>query len=536
MNLKNILELADKAIADNNYVYAKSLIEKELKLNPNVFELNFKLGLLHHMLGDLKKALKFYEKTTLLKPNFSPAYCNLGIVYDKLDNRTLALKYYQIAIEKDSKNFKAYFNLGNCYFNNDDLINAEKYYYLSINIQPNNIHPYINLFQIYDRSNNLKKLDEVLQKAQKVFKNNSIISFFEGISEYRKNNFQKTINIFEKLELDPRDISKNVTKFNTLAKCYDQLGMFEDAFKSFTITNTLICDTHKNKVDKIKYVKLIQERFNFFSQKNFKFKNFSTRIIKDQNIDPTFLVGFPRSGTTLLDTILRTHSSIEVLEEKPIVEKVIKELHVNLSKDFKKLDKIDENTKHKLRSLYFETRNNFVPHKKNILYVDKLPLNIIYVGELSQIFPNSKFILALRNPFDSVISCFMQPFTPNDAMANFYNLLDGTKLYDEVFKLWMQYENKLNIKFHKIKYEEIVEDFDSSISDLLKFLDLEWDNKLKEFYKTSENRGIINTPSYNQINKPIYNKSIGRWKNYKKHFEGLEIILEKWSFNFNYKL
>ena len=144
-------------------------------------------------------------------------------------------------------------------------------------------------------------------------------------------------------------------------------------------------------------------------------------MIEDQNIDPVFLVGFPRSGTTLLDTILRTHSSIEVLEEKPIVDKLIKELHVNLNKDFMKLDKIDENIKRNLRSLYFETRNNFVSHKKNKLYIDKLPLNIVYIGELSQIFPNSKFILALRNPFDSVMSCFMQPFTPNDAMANFYN-------------------------------------------------------------------------------------------------------------------
>ena len=108
MNLKNILELTDKAIANNNYEYAKLLIEKELKLNPNVFELNFKLGLLHNISGDLKKAINFYKKSTLLNPNYSPAYCNLGIVYDKLSNRNLAIKYYQTAIEKDSNNFKAY--------------------------------------------------------------------------------------------------------------------------------------------------------------------------------------------------------------------------------------------------------------------------------------------------------------------------------------------------------------------------------------------------------------------------------------------
>ena len=121
MNLKNILELADKAISDNNHVYAKSLIEKELELNPNIFELNFKLGLLHNILGDLKKAASFYEKTILLNSNFSPAYCNLGIVYEKLNNRQLAIKHHLTAIEKDPKNFKAYFNLANCYFKNDDL-------------------------------------------------------------------------------------------------------------------------------------------------------------------------------------------------------------------------------------------------------------------------------------------------------------------------------------------------------------------------------------------------------------------------------
>ena len=70
----------------------------------------------------------------------------------------------------------------------------------------------------------------------------------------------------------------------------------------------------------------------------------------------------------------------------------------------------------------------------------------------------------------------------------------------------------------------------------MNFLNLEWNDQLKEFYKTAEKRGIINTPSYNQINQPLYKKSIGRWKNYEKHFEGIEPILNKWSSKFNYLL
>lgn len=532
MNVKDFLKSVDEALANSNISKAKSLLDKEIKKNPNIYELNFKLGIVNQILGDFEEATNYYEKTLLINPNFSPALCNLGIVHDKLNNRDLAIKYYKTSIEKDPKNFKAYYNLGNCYLNNDDLKNAEKYYFLSINIQPENVHPYINLFQIYDRSNDLKKLDEILKKAKVFFYKSPIISFFEGISEYRKNNYQKTISIFEKLELKTDDISKNATKFNILAKCYDNLGMYKEAFSSFEISNNIIRGNFEKKVNKKKYISEIVKRTNFFSQINYK--EFSTKISEDQNTDPIFLVGFPRSGTTLLDTILRTHSFIEVLEEKPIVDKLIKKLHSYINGDLLRLNQLNDNVILSLRSFYFETRNSYLSNNKNKICIDKLPLNIIYIGELNKIFPNAKFILSLRNPYDTVLSCFMQSFVPNDAMSNFYSLSDTTHLYDQVFKLWLQYEEKLNIKTHKIKYEEIVNNFELSISNLLKFLELEWNDNLKEFYKTAEKRGIIHTPSYNQINKPLYNNSVGRWKNYQKYFEGIEPILKKWSYKFKY--
>ena len=532
MNLKNTLEFANKAIADNNYLKAKLLLENEIKDNPKVFELNFKLGLVNNLLGDFKKSINYYEKSILLDPNYSPAFCNLGIIYDKLNNKNLAVKNYLEAIKKDPKNFKAYYNLGNCYLKNSDIENAEKNYYLSIDIRSDNIHPYINLFQIYDRSNNLKKLDIILKKAQNIFHKNPIILFFEGISEFRKNNFQNAIKIFEKLETDQIDISKNIVKNNTLAKCFDNLGMYDDAFKFFEKSNSLMQEMYKDKFEKKEYIKLVDERLNFFSQPNFKKWKPVSHINNYQ--DPVFLVGFPRSGTTLLDTILRTHDSIKVFEEEPLVDKVIDKLHNYINKDFTKLDEIEESTIFELRSLYFENREKLLPTDKHKLYIDKLPLNIIFIGEINKIFPNSKFILALRNPYDSILSCFMQPFVPNNAMSNFYNLEDAILIYDKIMQLWSFYEEKLDINTHIIKYEEVVNNFDLSISALLKFLEIDWSDKLKEFYKTAEKRGIINTPSYNQINQPLYQKSIDRWKNYKKYFSGLEPSLIKWNSKFNY--
>ena len=80
----------------------------------------------------------------------------------------------------------------------------------------------------------------------------------------------------------------------------------------------------------------------------------------------------------------------------------------------------------------------------------------------------------------------------------------------------------------------MVENFNVSINNLLNFLELEWDDKVKEYYKTAENRGMINTPSYNQVNMPLYNKSINRWKNYENKFLDNKKILDKWTKKFNY--
>ena len=168
------------------------------------------------------------------------------------------------------------------------------------------------------------------------------------------------------------------------------------------------------------------------------------------------------------------------------------------------------------------------------IYIDKLPLNIVHVAEIFSFFPNSKFILALRNPYDVVLSCFMQYFGANSAMLNFTSLKDTAKLYDLVMSLWLIYFEKFPIKVHKIKYEQIVQDFDQSVSKLLSFLELKWSDNVKEFYKTAERRGIVNTPSYRQINQPLYKKSIERWKNYEGEFSEVKQILDKWKQIFNY--
>ena len=153
-----------------------------------------------------------------------------------------------------------------------------------------------------------------------------------------------------------------------------------------------------------------------------------------------FSFGFPRSGTTLLDTILRTHNLIEVIEEKPIVEEFINDLKIKINNDLSNLENIDENFRHQMRNIYFKKRNKYTKFDKKKIYIDKLPLNLIFIGEIYRFFPNAKFIFALRNPYDVILSCFMQQFAPNDAMMNFTNLDDTSKFYDLSMTLYKRYK------------------------------------------------------------------------------------------------
>ena len=154
------------------------------------------------------------------------------------------------------------------------------------------------------------------------------------------------------------------------------------------------------------------------------------------NLNLVFLIGFPRSGTTLLDTILRSHPKIKIIEEKPLVTTMISKIK---NKNLKSLENITNDEINFLRQEYqkeFEKYEN--PENKDIVYIDKLPLNIIYCGEILRIFPDAKFILSLRHPLDSVLSCFMQDFVLNNAMANFLRIDDATKLYENIFLFWLK--------------------------------------------------------------------------------------------------
>ena len=517
---------------NNNLEKSVKFLEKASSINPNNEKIFNNLGLIYLNLGDNDKALETIKKAINLNPNSSIAYTHLGLIHSNLGNVNEALNSYLNSIKLDPKNISAHYNIGNLFKRINDIEKSEKYLNNTLELDPSYLPAYNNLLELYDLSNQNEKFEELLKKGSNIFKKNTTIILFKAKLFYKLKKFKEVVEILENIKFKKEENFKENSRLELIAKSYDQIGNYNVAYNFFEQNNELTLKIDSNNANKEIFLDSIKKRINYFS--NLNIKEWKIENKEDNFNDPVFLIGFPRSGTTLLDTILRSHPSIDVLEEKPIIDRYVEKLEKKIESKFENLKLTNISLKKEMRNFYFDQRNKYLINSQKSIIIDKMPLNIVYVGEILRFFPKAKFILAIRHPCDCVLSCFMQNFLLNHAMANFINLNDAAKMYDLVMNLWQVYINKFSINFHTIKYEDLVLNFKKSVSNLLNFLDLPWSNEVSEFYKKSQNRGMISTPSYNQVNQPLYSKSIGRWKNYENELYAAKLHLEKWIKKYDY--
>ena len=566
INLKKNLDLAIRYIQKKDLQEAIKIYEKILIDHPNNFDANLNLGTIFAQSNNLKKASEFWTKAININPEVPDAHNNLASIYMRLGeydkaskhiaeairiNPKFSLAYNNLgmlktntgfleegksnflkAIELDPKNIMAFYNLANLYQKLNDVDNSEAFYIKAIDINPMFFEAYNNLMNMYERIGENIKMKEIINKAEKYFSDNPSIKLFKGKLLFKSKEYKDAINNLDSIQFDLINKTKEISRCTTLAKCYDQIGDYKKAYNFFNLANENNYIINKDKVDKEKAINIIKERIDFFENpiiKEWPIPN-SNKIKKN----PIFLIGFPRSGTTLLDTVLRSHPSINVIEEKPTIDIFIKKLKEKTLSNLNNLKFLEDNLLDEMRNVYYESLSKYIKADDKKICIDKMPLNIIHAGEIVRIFPKAKFILAIRHPCDTVLSCFMQSFVLNDSMANFLNLEDSSNMYNLTMTLWEKYLNVLKINYHTIKYEDVVSNFEVSIKKLLEFLELPWSENVTKFYETAEKRGIISTPSYDQVNKPLYSKSINRWKNYESQFSNILPILKPWIERYGY--
>ena len=507
-------------------------LEKAIELKNNYAEAYYNLGNIFSVVGELAKSIKMFLKALDIKPDYFDAYNNLGAVYNLTKDYEKAYKNIKKALELNSNNADSYNNLGTSALNLNREEEAIKHYYKAISINPKLINAYSNLCSLFERSNNLDQLQIIIKKTKELKLDQfDEVKFRKAQLFSREKDFVRSISTLKTIDDDKISEKIKTEKYELLGKDLDKVQNYKEAFECFQKSNQLVKKSIEFKqLNPQKYQDEILELIKSYSKaKKISWLNSNN----NERFQPVFLVGFPRSGTTLLDTILSSHSDITTLEEKPMIATV--KMHLNKTATFENLENLSDSEVVKLRDVYHQELLKHINIEKieNKILIDKLPLSIIDIGLILRLFPNAKFILSLRHPLDCILSCFMQTFNLNNAMANFLDLKTTAYLYNNSMKIFEIYDKVFKVNYHIIKYEDLVSSLKSEAVSLLKFLNLTWQDDMKNYRDLALSKKI-NTPSYNQVTEKIYTRASGRWKNYEKQlkiiFPQIKFWIDKWKY------
>ena len=521
----NNLGLTFKKIKD--YSNAKKSFNKAIEFKPSFSEAYNNLGLTCKEMNQYDEALEKLNKAILLNSKYFEAIYNKGNLLAEQGQHDQAIKCYKNSIQINPNYYDAYNNLGTAEMKSDNDLAAARSFNKAIEIQPKFVDAYSNLCHLYEQTNDLDKLAKILEKTKIVkIDQDDEIRFRFAQFYARKNKYNKTIELLK--NINDSNISKTIKiqKYTLLAKTFDKLKEYREGFKNFKKANQLVKNENveTKNYNPENYQFEIEQLIDSFS-KSGKI-HWSANKDNKNNLTPVFLIGFPRSGTTLLDNILGSHPDIITIEEKPMIANM--KLKLKNIASYENLSNLENFEVNALRNVYFNELNRHVScNLKEKVIIDKLPLNIVDIGLIVRVFPKAKFILSLRHPCDCVLSCFMQTFKINDAMANFLNLRDSANLYHQTMKLFEIYDEKLSLNYHIIKYEDLIIDLKKTTLSLLKSISLDWNDNLRNYQKTALSKRI-KTPSYNQVTEKLYTRAKGRWENYKSEMKDVLPVLEYW--------
>jgi len=426
------------------------------------------LGLAYKSLNNLGLAIISTKEAIKINPKFSQSYNNLGVLMEKAGEFEIALENYKKALSINPNSIVAYNNLGLIYKKQGKTNKARKIFEKAINIDSNFCDSHYHLAMITKYTGDEDQISQLI----KLSKNKNL-----NISDLIKVNF-------------------------SLGKIFEDIGKFDISFDFYNKGNLL----KKKNISILR--KERKEQFNNIKKKFNNNKNLAININNIKNpikLKPIFITGMPRSGTTLVEQILSSHSMIYGAGE-------LIYFHQNLLQN-NLLDFSDINYD-KILSLRNSYLNNIASYRFSENYMtDKMNLNFRFIGFILAAFPESIIIHVKRDPVATCWSNFKTNF--DDEQLNFTSDLDElTEYYKFYSDLMMFWHKKFPGKIYDLRYENLVSNQEKESKDMINYIGLDWEENCLEFYN---NKRIVGTASSTQVREKIYKDSSLKWKNFEQY-------------------
>ena len=512
-NIEQLLDSADLYVATNNYSKAISIYNQIINLDSNCDEAYLLRGEIFVQLGEWDKGLHDVLKAISIDPEYEDAYILLSNMYASIQNIDKAIKAAKQAVQLNGKNADAENNLIKLYetFADTQLaehqpISAIKNYQHAMEVVPakeqllykhafavsrtgrfeqaqklteaillldkNHVPAKSLLVSIYEKTGQLEKGWALINALIEEYPDNVSLAITYG--KFALRNGRQIVAIDTLLTLCSRtkpDSDDELSVFMLLGKLYDAIAEYDEAFKCFDKANSL----KYNDYSVAEFEQQVTSLISYFSK-----DKFNKLPSSENNMSvPVYILGMPRSGTSLIEQIVSSHSSVYGGGELHYVIDIINSMGAN-ENGFgfpQLLDKLEQAQLYQVADDLIALMQSLSPESKKI--TDKLPHNFLFIGLLHKLLPKAKIINCLRYPVDNCLSCYFQHFGGYHPYA--YNLSDLGRYYQQYKRLMNHWENELNIPVLNVQYENMVKDTKIEVGRILDYLELDWEDNCLAF-------------------------------------------------------
>ena len=489
--------------------FKKVLIEDE----NNIDALRF-MGILAFKSGNHDIAEAMLTKALKLDPTYSLAWANLAQVFSVTGQLDKAKKSFKNILNMTPKNGLIWAEYGTVLTKLANYKEGRDAYLKALEFKPDSPRVHLSLGHVYKT---MGEIDNSIDSYKNtILQNNLSGEAYWSLANLKTYSFSENEikDMEETLKGDMSDIERSQMYF-ALGKAYEVKKDFDKSFKNYyegnKVKKGLIKYSSDDTTDNTKRI------LNFFNKENIqKLAKSSTR-----DRDPIFVLGMPRSGSTLIDQIISSHSKVDGTQELPNIIKIAAELNTNNQNNYPEvLKELDESKLSNLGKDYIS--ETAWARDSAPFFIDKMPNNFIHIGLIKTILPNAKIIDTRRDPMDTCFSCFKQFFARGQLFT--YSLEDLGNYYTDYIRAMNHWHNVYGKDIYTVHYDNVINETEETIRELIDYCELPFEKECLEFYNSSR---PVKTPSAEQVRQPIYKSGLNYWKNYEKHLLPLKKIIDE---------
>lgn len=485
--------------------------------------------------GHPAEALKKFDAALDKEPDRASLLNNKALALKKLGETEQALACLWRAYETATQNTDVVNNLADCLSTLDDNARALQGLEKLSQGHPDNAFVGGVLAHCLERGGQLDEAEEVAWKALESDPSSFHAQLTIARCSRRSGALGKAeVTLSRLLEQDLSDV-RRVTALKEYAQVLDRLGRYEKAFANFTKANDIVARLKPEEHDPSTIFESVSRVKRWLIQRERHDDPEGNEIPPLAGApanSPIFFVGFPRSGTTLLETILKAHPRIVSADERAWVRMTMEECGYMEPDKWASMSKDDCL---KARRFYWQLAERVHGTSLNQRrLLDKMPFNIVHLGFINRIFPEAKVLMAIRDPRDCVLSAFMQNFARVSELRPFLTLETGARYYNDIMGLWLGYRSVLKMDYLEFHYESVIDDPEATLKQILIHVGEPWDDSLLRHHEIIDTKTVIRTPSARDVSESVYRRAAHRWRNYADEMEPVIPILRPYIDAFGY--